>query len=70
MGVYQTLRPRGPLDRPNEIDGAALETLFLEELIAYNAYLDLGYTIFIGRPRLGVRSISFCMEKRGSKHLR
>ena len=45
VGVYQTLRPQGPLDRQNEIDGAALETLFLQELIAYNAYLDLGYTI-------------------------
>ena len=58
-GVYQPLRPRGPVDRPSEIDGASLETLFFPELIAYNAYLDLGYTIFIGGPRLGVESISF-----------
>ncbi|MFH1834423.1 MAG: AAA family ATPase, partial [bacterium] len=31
-GVYRTVRPRGPLDRPEEIDGAALETLVLQEI--------------------------------------
>ncbi len=49
VGVYQTLRLRGQLDRPSEIDGAALGTLFLQELIAYNASLDLGFTIFYWR---------------------
>ena len=31
VGVYRTLRPKGPLDMPEEIEGAALETLFLQE---------------------------------------
>ena len=43
-GVYRTIRPRGPLDSPEEIDGAALETLVYQELRAHLAYraLDLG----------------------------
>lgn len=45
-GLYRTLRPRGPLDMPEEIAGHALETLFLQELLAINAYMRLGYSIF------------------------
>lgn len=33
-GVYRTLRPKGPLDRPSEIDGAALEGLVFQNLRA------------------------------------
>ena len=29
-GVYRTLRPKGPLDSPEEVDGSALETLFFQ----------------------------------------
>jgi predicted AAA+ superfamily ATPase len=35
----------GPLDAPEEVDGIALETLFLQEFIALNNTLDLGYKI-------------------------
>ena len=52
-GVYRTLRPMGPLDAPQEIDGIALETLFLQELIAHNSSLDLGYKIFYWRTSNG-----------------
>ena len=31
-GVYRTLRPSGPLDAPEEIEGAALETLVFQEI--------------------------------------
>lgn len=48
-GLYRTLRPVGPLDMPEEVGGQALETLFLQELIALNAYLRLGYDIFYWR---------------------
>jgi len=48
-GVYRTLRPMGPLDAPEEVDGIALETLFLQELIALNSGLDFGYRIFYWR---------------------
>lgn len=44
-GVYRTLRPKGPLDAPEEIDGPAIETLVLQELRATNDNLDLGYTL-------------------------
>jgi predicted AAA+ superfamily ATPase len=49
VGIYRTLRPKGPLDLPEEIQGAAFETLFFQELNAVNDYLDLGYKIFYWR---------------------
>lgn len=48
-GIYRTLRPRGPLDSAEEIDGAALETLFLAHLRAINDYYRLGYKLFFWR---------------------
>jgi len=45
-GVFRTLRPQGTLDSTSEIDGAALETLFLQELIALNDYRNLKYKIY------------------------
>ena len=45
VGVFRVLRPMGPYDRPEEAEGAAFETLFLQELYAINSYLDLGYKI-------------------------
>lgn len=46
VGVYQTIRPKGPLDTPENLQGAALETLVLQELKAINSQYDLGYEIF------------------------
>ncbi len=37
-GVYRSLRPSGPLDRPEEIEGSALEGLVAQHLIAWNSY--------------------------------
>jgi predicted AAA+ superfamily ATPase len=54
VGVYQAVRPRGPLDATAETDGPALETLFLQELLAYNSYYDLGYTAYFWRTRTDV----------------
>ena len=34
-GVFRALRPKGPLDRPEEIEGAALEGLVLQHLQAF-----------------------------------
>jgi uncharacterized protein len=53
-GVYRALRPRGPLDVSEEIDGAALETLVLQHLRALNDTLDLGYSIHYWRSRGGL----------------
>ncbi len=49
VGVYRTLRPMGPLDSPEEVEGAAYETLLLQELIAVNALYGLGYKIHYWR---------------------
>jgi len=48
-GVFRALRPKGPLDRPEEIDGSACETLLFQELLATNDALDLGYKLFYWR---------------------
>ena len=49
VGAYRTLRPKGPLDMPEEIEGVAFETLFLQELVAINDALNLGYEISFWR---------------------
>jgi predicted AAA+ superfamily ATPase len=45
VGVYRTIRPQGPLDSPEEIEGPALETLFLQEAKAINDNHHLHYDI-------------------------
>ena len=49
VGIYRTIRPRGPLDAPNEIDGAALETLVLQELLAWIEYERLSLKAYYWR---------------------
>lgn len=53
-GVFRTLRPTGPLDRPEEIDGAALEGLVAQHLRAWNAYTGDRFTLYYWRTRGGV----------------
>ena len=48
-GVYRTLRPAGPLDMPEEIEGTSLETLLFQELNAANTDYALGYKIYYWR---------------------
>ncbi len=45
VGVFQQIRPRGPLDSEQEILGASVETLVLQELIARNEYQNWNYKI-------------------------
>jgi predicted AAA+ superfamily ATPase len=52
-GVFQTIRPRGPLDAPEQIHGPALETLFLQQARALNDYKDLGYRLHYWRTASG-----------------
>lgn len=51
VGLYRTLRPKGPLDHESELNGAAFETLCLQELLALNHYLDAGYEFYHWRTR-------------------
>ncbi len=59
-GLYRTLRPKGPLDRPEQIEGHALETLVFQELRALNDCLRLGYTIHYWRTADG-REVDFVL---------
>lgn len=52
-GVYRAIRPIGPLDTPENIDGATLETLVFQELRAVNHYYDLGYDVYFWRAATG-----------------
>ncbi len=51
-GVFRSLRPKGPLDRPEEIDGGALEGLVAQHLRAWLAYGG-GGELFFWRTRGG-----------------
>jgi len=52
-GVYRSLRPAGPLDRPEEIEGMALEGLVAQHLRAWVAYRGLGEQLFYWRTKSG-----------------
>jgi predicted AAA+ superfamily ATPase len=52
-GVFQSIRPRGPLDATEQIHGAALETLFLQQARALNDYGGLGYRLHYWRTAIG-----------------
>ncbi|HJZ24587.1 MAG TPA: DUF4143 domain-containing protein [Candidatus Babeliales bacterium] len=53
VGVYNAIRPRGPLDTIQEAEGAGLETFFLQSLRAVNDYYSLNYSIFFWRTAIG-----------------
>lgn len=53
-GVFRTIRPTGPLDRPQEIDGAALEGLVLHHLRAWNDYSGHPCSLYFWRTRAGL----------------
>jgi hypothetical protein len=55
-GVYRSIRPSGPLDRPEEIEGAALEGLVWQHLRAWRGW---------GRPAW--RELAFWRTRRGSE---
>ncbi len=53
-GVFRALRRRGPLDRPEEIEGQALEGLVAQHLRAWNDYSRDKHELFYWRTRAGV----------------
>ncbi len=52
-GVFRTLRPRGPLDRSEEIDGAAFEGLVAQHLRAWIAYSGSDCRLYFWRTAKG-----------------
>ena len=54
-GVFRSLRPKGPLDRPEEIDGLALEGLVAQHLRAWCDYTG-GHQLFFWRTPGGTEA--------------
>jgi uncharacterized protein len=50
-GVFRSLRPRGPIDRPQEFDGSALEGLIAQHLRAWIAYSKNDFKLFTWRTK-------------------
>lgn len=54
VGVYNTLRPRGLLDRKEEIEGVCLEGLVAQHLLAWSDYSSSRHEICFWRTRSGL----------------
>lgn len=52
-GVYRSLRPCGPLDRPEEIEGAALEGLIAQHLTAWSSYRNGKNKVYFWKTAAG-----------------
>ena len=52
-GVFRSVRPKGPLDRREEIDGAAFEGLVAQHLRAWIAYSTEKYELYFWRTQSG-----------------
>ncbi|MFB6356149.1 MAG: ATP-binding protein [bacterium] len=52
-GVYRSLRPGGPLDRPEEMEGPGLEGLVAQHLKAWIGYRNEGESLYFWRTRGG-----------------
>lgn len=53
-GVFRSLRQAGPLDRPEDMAGPALEGLVAQHLVAWNAYHGDAHRLSYWRTRSGV----------------
>lgn len=63
-GVFRSLRPAGPLDRPEEARGAALEGLVAQHLRAWSDYSGAAATLAFWRTRAG-SEVDFVLYGRG-----
>lgn len=52
-GVYRIIRPSGPLDKPQEIEGIALETLVMQHLVVWCALSGGNYKLYYWRTKSG-----------------
>jgi uncharacterized protein len=53
-GVFKSLRPSGPLDSPQEIDGPALEGLVAQHLLGWSGYGKNDCKLYFWRTKSGV----------------
>jgi len=73
-GVFRSVRPKGPLDKPEEIDGLALEGLVCQQLKAWCDYTG-GHQLFFWRTPSGTEvdfviygeSVFFAFEVKNSR---
>jgi predicted AAA+ superfamily ATPase len=54
VGVFRSLRPKGPLDSPEEIGGACMEGLVAQQLRAWIAYSKTNHTLHFWRTKAGL----------------
>jgi predicted AAA+ superfamily ATPase len=54
VGVFRSLRPKGPLDSPEEIGGACMESLVAQHLRAWIAYSKANHTLHFWRTKAGL----------------
>jgi uncharacterized protein len=66
-GVFRSIRPSGPLDRPEEIAGAALEGLVAQHLRAWIEYGELDAKLFFWRTKSG-SEVDFVIYGRDAFH--
>lgn len=52
-GVYRSIRPKGPLDSPAEIEGMALEGLIAQHLRAWASYRSVPAQLYYWRTKSG-----------------
>lgn len=52
-GVYRSLRPCGILDKPEEIEGAALEGLIAQHLLSWSSYRNAKNKVYFWRTAAG-----------------
>jgi uncharacterized protein len=67
VGVYRALRPMGPLDAPDEVEGISYESLFFQELKAINDYYGFGYKIYYWRTNSNLEVDFVLYGSRGLK---
>jgi len=67
VGVYRALRPMGPLDAPDEVEGISYESLFFQELKAVNDYYGFGYKIYYWRTNSNLEVDFVLYGNRGLK---
>jgi len=53
VGVYRALRPKGPLDLPEEMEGPTLETLVVQDIRATLRNLGIGLDLYYWRTPAG-----------------
>lgn len=53
-GVYRAIRPKGPLDQPEEISGIVLETLVVQHLRAWLDYSEKEGQLYFWRTKSGL----------------